>query len=40
MKGRTSKRDVLAEIIDELAKRGIRALFYFHSGYNGFEAEA
>jgi hypothetical protein len=40
MKGRTSKRDVLGEIIEELDKRGIRTLFYLHTGYNGYEAEA
>jgi len=39
MRGRTSKRDLLGEIIDELAQRGIRTLFYLHTGYNGYESE-
>jgi len=37
--GRTSKRDLLGEIIDELGKRGIRTLFYLHTAYNGYESE-
>ncbi len=40
MPGRTCERDLLMEIIDELNKRGIATMFYLHSGYNGFEAEA
>lgn len=39
-KGRTTQRDLLGEIIDELARRDIRTLFYLHTGYNGYEAEA
>ena len=38
MPNRTSKRDLLGEIIDELDKRGIKTLFYIHSGYNGLES--
>ena len=37
--GRTAKRDLLGEIIDELGRRGIRTLFYLHTGYNGYESE-
>jgi len=37
--GRTTKRDLLGEIIDELGKRGIRTLFYLHTAYNGHESE-
>ena len=40
MPGRTTERDLLMEIIDELDSRGIATLFYLHSGYNGFEAAA
>lgn len=39
IKGRTSKRDLLSEIINELDKRGIKTLFYLHTGYNGYEKE-
>ena len=35
--GRTAKRDLLGEIIDELDRRGIRTLFYLHTGYNGYD---
>ncbi|MGJ8650868.1 MAG: alpha-L-fucosidase [Opitutaceae bacterium] len=35
--GRTSERDLLGEIIDALDKRGIRTLFYLHTGYNGYD---
>ncbi|MDX2431296.1 MAG: alpha-L-fucosidase [Bacteroides sp.] len=35
--GRTAKRDLLGEIIDELDSRGIRTLFYLHTGYNGYD---
>ena len=35
--GRTAKRDLLGEIIDELDSRGIRTLFYMHTGYNGYD---
>ncbi|WP_411827515.1 alpha-L-fucosidase [Luteolibacter sp. AS25] len=35
--GRTTERDLLMEIIDELDSRGIATLFYLHSGYNGFD---
>jgi len=37
--GRTAKRDLLGEIIDELDRRGIRTLFYLHTAYNGYETE-
>ncbi|WP_162025959.1 MULTISPECIES: alpha-L-fucosidase [unclassified Lentimonas] len=37
MPGRTTERDLLMEIIDELAERGIATLFYLHSGYNGVD---
>ena len=37
--GRTAKRDLLGEIIDELDKRGIRTLFYLHTGYNGYDPQ-
>jgi hypothetical protein len=37
--GRTTKRDLLGEIIDELGRRGIRTLLYLHTGYNGYESE-
>jgi hypothetical protein len=37
--GRTSKRDLLGEIIEELDKRGIRTLFYLHTGYNGYDPD-
>jgi hypothetical protein len=37
--GRTAKRDLLGEIIDELGRRGIRTLFYLHTGYNGYESD-
>ena len=37
--GRTAKRDLLGEIIDELDRRGIRTLFYLHTGYNGYDPE-
>ncbi|MGJ8634333.1 MAG: alpha-L-fucosidase [Luteolibacter sp.] len=37
--GRTSERDLLGEIIDALDKRGIRTLFYLHTGYNGYDPE-
>ena len=39
IKGRTAKRDLLGEIIDELGKRGIRTLFYLHTAYNGHESD-
>ncbi|WP_162029346.1 MULTISPECIES: alpha-L-fucosidase [unclassified Lentimonas] len=39
MPGRTTERDLLMEIIDELAERGIATLFYLHSGYNGVDPE-
>ncbi|QDT08267.1 alpha-L-fucosidase [Planctomycetes bacterium K23_9] len=35
--GRTAQRDLLGEIIDELDQRGIRTLFYLHTGYNGYD---
>lgn len=35
--GRTTDRDLLGEIIDALDKRGIRTLFYLHTGYNGYD---
>jgi hypothetical protein len=35
MPGRTTERDLLGEIIDELDRRGIATMFYLHSGYNG-----
>ncbi|TWU56301.1 alpha-L-fucosidase [Rubripirellula reticaptiva] len=35
--GRTAERDLLGEIIDELDQRGIRTLFYLHTGYNGYD---
>ena len=38
MSGRTTKRDLLMEIVDELARRDIDTLFYLHSGYNGVRA--
>ncbi|CAA6677622.1 MULTISPECIES: alpha-L-fucosidase [unclassified Lentimonas] len=37
--GRTSERDLLGEIIDALDQRGIRTLFYLHTGYNGYDPE-
>jgi hypothetical protein len=37
--GRTSERDLLGEIIDALDARGIRTLFYLHTGYNGYDPE-
>jgi hypothetical protein len=37
--GRTAKRDLLGEIIDELDGRDIRTLFYLHTGYNGYDPE-
>ena len=37
--GRTTERDLLGEIIDELGKRGIRTLFYLHTAYNGYESD-
>ena len=37
--GRTSERDLLGEIISELDQRGIRTLFYLHTGYNGYDPE-
>ncbi|WP_197168237.1 alpha-L-fucosidase [Neorhodopirellula pilleata] len=37
--GRTAERDLLGEIIDELDRRGIRTLFYLHTGYNGYAPE-
>ena len=37
--GRTAERDLLGEIINELDKRGIRTLFYLHTGYNGYDPE-
>jgi hypothetical protein len=37
--GRTAKRDLLGEIIDALDQRGIRTLFYLHTGYNGYDPE-
>jgi len=39
LSGRTARRDLLGEIIDELGRRGIRTLFYLHTGYNGYESE-
>ncbi|MFC1760853.1 alpha-L-fucosidase [Planctomycetota bacterium] len=35
--GRTAKRDLLGEIINELDKRSIATLFYLHTGYNGYD---
>ena len=35
--GRTAKRDLLGEIINELDQRGIRTMFYLHTGYNGYD---
>ncbi len=35
--GRTAERDLLGEIINELDSRGIRTLFYLHTGYNGYD---
>ena len=37
--GRTAERDLLGEIINELDQRGIRTLFYLHTGYNGYDPE-
>ena len=37
--GRTAKRDLLGEIINELDRRGIRTLFYLHTGYNGYDPQ-
>jgi len=36
--GRTTERDLIMEIADELATRDIDLLLYFHSGYNGVRA--
>lgn len=35
--GRTTKRDLLGEIINELDNRGICTMFYLHTGYNGYD---
>lgn len=35
--GRTTKRDLIGEIIAELDRRGIRTLFYLHNGTSGSE---
>ena len=35
--GRTAERDLLGEIIEALDQRGIRTLFYLHTGYNGYD---
>ncbi|TWT89573.1 alpha-L-fucosidase [Neorhodopirellula pilleata] len=35
--GRTAERDLLGEIINELDQRGIRTLFYLHTGCNGYD---
>jgi len=35
--GRTTKRDLIGEIIEELDRRGIRTLFYLHNCVNGRE---
>ena len=37
--GRTAERDLLGEIISELDQRGIRTMFYLHTGYNGYDPE-
>ena len=37
--GRTTERDLLGEIIDELDRRGIRTMLYLHTAYNGYESE-
>ena len=37
--GRTAERDLLGEIIKELDQRGIRTMFYLHTGYNGYDPE-
>lgn len=37
--GRTAKRDLLGEIMDELGRRGIRTLLYLHTSYNCYESE-
>ena len=37
MPGRTTKRDLIGEIITELDRRGIRTLFYLHNGASGNE---
>jgi len=37
--GRTAKRDLLGEIINELDRRGIRTLFSLHTGYNGYDPQ-
>ena len=37
--GRTAERDLLGEIMDALDERGIRTLFYLHTGYNGYDPE-
>ena len=38
MPGRTTERDLIMEVADELAARDIDLLLYFHSGYNGVKA--
>lgn len=38
--GRTTKRDLIGEIIKELDRRGIRTLFYLHNGASGNEDPA
>lgn len=37
--GRTARRDLLGEIINELDRRGICTLFYLHTGYNGYDPQ-
>lgn len=39
IEGRTTKRDLLGEIADELSERGIKLIFYYHYGYDCYHSK-
>lgn len=38
IKGRTTKRDLLAEMADRLEKKGVKLIFYYHYGYHCYHS--
>ena len=37
--GRTTKRDLLGEMVDRLHKKGVKVIFYYHYGYDCYHSE-
>jgi len=39
IEGRTTKRDLLGEIADQLRRRGVKLIFYYHYGYDCYHSK-